>query len=466
VRQNLILQTDSYKLTHWDMYPVGTRRVYSYLEARKGATHAKTMFFGLQYLLKEYLEGARVTREDITEAHNIAEFHFGRRDQFNFGGWDRIVRIHGGRIPIRIHAVPEGALVPVGNVLMTIENTDPQLPWLTNAVESLLMKVWYPTTVATQSYFLRNYLSKMCEICGGTPNDSLYMLHDFGYRGVSSEESAMLGGAAHLLNFKGTDTLPALRFLRHYYGASLDDLAHSVAASEHSIMTQDGPKGEHTIARRIIANHHNEIVSLVADSYDYYAFVKAMCDDADHVKRYQVNLVIRPDSVTKDHPTPASLVLWTLGCLAERLGVTETSTGHRLTRYKVLWGDGIDADGIKTITNAACAAGYAAQNLVFGMGGGLLQKVNRDTERFAIKCSAKEISTDANELQWVPVQKDPLDASKASKAGRLILNIHPNGELETLARDTGFGGPYDLMKKVFEDGIITRSYQWNHVHNR
>ena len=34
-----------------------------------------------------------------------------------------------------------------------------------------------------------------------------FKLHDFGARGVSSLESAMLGGMAHLVNFRGTDTL-------------------------------------------------------------------------------------------------------------------------------------------------------------------------------------------------------------------------------------------------------------------
>lgn len=42
---------------------------------------------------------------------------------------------HDGRLPIRIKAVPEGRIVPRGNVLFTVENTDPAFFWLTNYLE-------------------------------------------------------------------------------------------------------------------------------------------------------------------------------------------------------------------------------------------------------------------------------------------------------------------------------------------
>jgi len=54
---NLLLMTDSYKFTHWRQYPPGTERVYSYVESR-GGMFKETVFFGLQYYLKHYLQGS------------------------------------------------------------------------------------------------------------------------------------------------------------------------------------------------------------------------------------------------------------------------------------------------------------------------------------------------------------------------------------------------------------------------
>ena len=442
MRQNLILQTDSYKLTHHAMYPPGTKHVYSYLEARAGAQYPFTVFFGLQYLLKEYLEGSRVTQSDVTEAFQVAAGHFGVNHQFN-KDWATIAQ-EGGRLPIRIRAVAEGAVVPVGNVLLTIENTDPRFPWLTNALESLIFKVWYPTTVATVSYWIRQTLVKNYGV------DPSFMLHDFGYRGVSSEESAMMGGAAHLLSFMGTDTLPAMRMLHHYYGAPMVS-AYSVAASEHSVMTSEGPEGELGIALRIIAQNSNAIVSLVADSYNYYKFVDAMIANKEIVDRYKVKLVIRPDSTTAEHPTPESLVVWTLKRQLEKFGKIH---------YNVLWGDGIDPYGIIRICDAVereVGKEYV-QNLVFGMGGGLLQKVNRDTQRFAIKCSAQ-----FRDDKWIDISKNPLDASKKSKAGRLALVKGAHGPM-TVPYEQSLGG--DMLHTVYENGVITKQYTWDQIHRR
>ena len=187
----------------------------------------------------------------------------------------------------------------------------------------------------------------------------------------------------------------------------------------------------------------------MADSYDYYRFVDAMIDRADIVKRYGVKLVIRPDSVTSSHTTPQALVRWTLERIASRLGYTETTRGYKVIPYGVLWGDGIDPKGINLIVKEAVDAGFAAHNLVFGMGGGLLQKVNRDTCRFALKCSAQE-----RDGKWIDIQKRPLDESKQSKAGRLKVVI--GGECVTTVREDDPGE--DLMVPVFEDGVVL--HQW------
>ena len=356
----------------------------TYLESRSGDGHPKTLCVGLHICLKRYLEGVRVTDADIAEAQTVDGWHFAR-PQLNVDGWRRIVRNHGGRIPVLIRAAPEGLVIDRSNALMTFESTDPELPWIAGFIESLLLKVWYPTSVATRSWYARLMLERA--VLDTSEGDARFMLHDFGYRGATSEEAAAIGGAAHLLNFSGTDTLPAMRLLQVTAGATTG-MAYSVAASQHSVMTSGGAQAEHEIARRIISSHPNQIVSLVADSYDYYAFVDAMIAAHDLVRSNGVRLVIRPDSITPQHRDPESVVVWTLNRLHERLGSTTNGKGFRVVPYGVLWGDGIDTAGIARIVAAATSAGYAVSNLVFGMGAGCCRRTSRAT-RIASRSSVR-----------------------------------------------------------------------------
>ncbi len=445
---NIITATDSYKISHHSMYPEGTERVYSYFEARKGARFDKTVFFGLQSLLKQ-IAGTVVTMDDLDAAEALAQAHFGQ-PLFNVEGWEYIIREHDGRLPLRIKAVPEGTPVTVNNVLMTVENTDPKCWWLTNAMESFLTHVWYPSTVASLSYDVKRMIERYLVTTTGSTDGVDFMLHDFGYRGAASHESASIGGAAHLVNFKGTDTLPAMELAMRDYGANLDDLAFSVPATEHSIMTSLGEHGEEDIVRRLLEQHPTGILSVVADSYDYYRFVDELVGSMfynDIIKRDGV-FVVRPDSVTHEHPTPEELVVWTLETLWGHYGGTETEQGYKVLNphVRVLWGDGIDPQGINMILQAAMDAGFAASNLVFGMGGGLLQKVNRDTQRFAMKASAICIDN-----SWRDIFKRPLDLSKASKSGRMSL-IKLDGEFVTVANSQSVEG--DILRTVFENGEL------------
>ena len=201
---NILTLTDSYKATHWKQYPKGTTKVYSYLESRCGKFD-NTMFYGLQYFIKHYLSGQVVTEEKITQAKKLWDVHLGP-GLFNEEGWRHILENHNGHLPVRIKAVPEGTVVKTGNVLVTVENTDPEVPWLTNFLESILLQVWYPITVGTLSREVKknliNYLQKTTTYNPEEINGIVsFMLHDFGFRGVSSVESSGLGGSSHIINF-------------------------------------------------------------------------------------------------------------------------------------------------------------------------------------------------------------------------------------------------------------------------
>lgn len=460
---NIITATDSYKWTHWKQYPKDTEGVYSYFESRTGATFPYTVFFGLQYITKRYLEGPVVTGEKLAEANALAQAHFGA-PLFNFEGWDYILKEHGGCLPVRIKAVAEGSKIPTNNVLMTVENTDPKCYWLTNALESILTHVWYPSTVATLSTHTINMIGRYVEETGGDGAGLPFMLHDFGYRGATTDEAAALGGAAHLISSRGTDTLPAMQLARYYYDAKLDDLAFSVPATEHSVMTSLGRNGERTLVDQLLAEYPSGILSVVADSYDIYKFVDMIGTEfKDRILERDGKFVVRPDSVTENHHTPERLVLHLVRKLGEYFGYTENEAGFKVLNPKIglLWGDGIDPAGIEAILDLAKEGGWAAENFVFGMGGGLLQKVNRDTQRFAFKCSAQK-----RDGEWIDIFKDPLDSSKKSKRGRLHLehNLSVGHYFTTRIEGEGSGdAPFDLLKTVFENGKVTKTYTFDEV---
>jgi nicotinamide phosphoribosyltransferase len=458
---NIIFLTDSYKLNHWNQYPIGTEYVYSYFESRSGARWNNTVLFGLQGILKKNLLGPVVNQIGIEQAAKLAKAHFGNESYFNRAGWEHILNKHDGYLPVRIRAIPEGKTVGVSNVLMTVVNTDPACYWLTNALESLLTHVWFPSTVATLSYETKRVIKFFLEMTTDNSAGLNFMLHDFGFRGTSSTESAEIGGAAHLVNFLGTDTVPAIQYIWDYYHGASDysNIAYSVAATEHSIQTSLGEDGEPKIIDQLLINYPVGILSVVADSYDIYRFVEKYVGETfkDRILARDGVFVIRPDSITPDHPTPESEMVWIMESLWAKIGGTVNSKGFKVInpKVKVLWGDGIDLEGITKILRNVVAAKFSVENIAcFGMGGGLLQKVNRDTQRFAFKSSAQ-----CRDGVWHDVFKSPKDQSKASKRGRLKL-VKINGGYKTVnENDEG----EDELVTVFENGTLLKDYTFDEI---
>src|SRR5581483_4449739 len=292
--RNLVLQTDSYKFTHWKQYPPGTQYVYSYLESR-GGMFSQTAFFGLQYYLLKYLQGCVVNEDDVRQAQQFVDSHIGP-GMFNADGWMHIVRNRGGKLPVEIKAVPEGTSVDVQNVLMTIENTDPICYWLPNYLETLLLKVWYPITVATLSQGIRKVMLGALQR-SGDPALIDFKLHDFGYRGVSSEETAGIGAAAHLINFKGTDTVAGIRLLQQFY-QSAEMEGFSIPAAEHSTITAWGRENEVQAYDNMLTQFPEGLVEVVSESYNVYEACEKLWGEAlkDKVLARKGTLVVRPDS--------------------------------------------------------------------------------------------------------------------------------------------------------------------------
>ena len=450
LQTNIMLLTDSYKATHWKQYPKGTTKVYSYLESR-GGKFSKTKFFGLQYFLKTYLEGKVVTQLKIDEAEAFYNKHLGP-GLFNRAGWEHILDKHDGHLPVVIKAVPEGMLVPTGNVLMTIENTDDECFWLTNFLETILLQVWYPTTVATLSLHMKEVILASLEKTG-TPESVAFKLHDFGFRGVSSVESAALGGAAHLLNFMGTDTLAGITLAQQYYGADMPGF--SIPASEHSTITSWGREAEVDAFENMLDQYPTGLVACVSDSYDIIKACKELWGKAlkQKVLSRQGTLVVRPDS-----GEPVESVNAVLNALGEAFGFTVNSKGYKVLpdQVRMIQGDGINYETLVAIIDSINANGWSTDNIAFGSGGALLQAMNRDTQKFAFKCSS--ITRSGVEQD---VYKDPIgDKGKRSKRGRLKLIKHRgwldhSPTLETLLTVNPSVEGEDVMVTVFENGKLT-----------
>lgn len=463
---NIILQTDSYKLSHWKQYPDGTTLISSYLESRGGKYDA-TIFFGLQYFLKQ-LEGVVVTMEDVKEADAFAKAHFGS-DIFNREGWEYIVNQHGGRLPIRIKAVKEGTLVPTHNVLMTIENTDPKCFWLTNTLETMLMRIWYPITIATNSFSAKQIIAKYLLRTANDLNSLMFKLHDFGYRGVSSEETAGIGGMAHLVNFMGTDTLAAITYANEYYNAGGVN-AFSVPASEHSVACSFGRDNEEQYFLNMLDTYPTGIVSIVSDTYDVYNFVKTMCSKfKNKILSRQGSVVFRPDS---GDPVEVNVQLITTLWEIFKDDGTITKNGYKLlpAQVRLIQGDGIDIEMLERILRTVTNLGFSAENWVFGSGGGLLQKFDRDTLKFAIKASYGEKYGDVfgahgRNIIGFDIQKDPITASgKKSKAGKLKLIKNALNEFATItSNDIHFEKAVDYLEPVFENGVILRTQSFEEI---
>ena len=456
ISKSIILNTDSYKVSMFKQYPAGTTGVYSYIESR-GGRYDRTVMFGLQAFIKEYLLDP-ITQADIDIADEILTTH---GEPFNREGWEYILRVHDGYLPVVIRAVPEGTVVPVKNVLATIENTDPECYWLTTYLETALLRaVWYPTTVATQSYTIRKVIIEYLEKTGD-PSLIDFKLHDFGARGVSSMESAGVGGAAHLVNFMGTDTITGLLYAREYYNAGI--AAFSIPAAEHSTITSWGRDNEVKAYDNMLTQFAKpgSIVAVVSDSYDIFNAASKLW--GEELKQKVIDsgatVVIRPDS-----GDPDTVCRKLVEILGQKFGYTVNDKGYKvLNNVRIIQGDGVNEQTIRTILGGFAAYGWSADNIAFGMGGALLQQVDRDTQKFAMKCSAALING-----EWVDVQKDPVtDSGKKSKAGRVQLWESGGEFISSVNRPntwTDRGTAWaPVLQEVFRDGKLVTEYTFEQV---
>jgi nicotinamide phosphoribosyltransferase len=466
MNNNLLLMTDAYKFGHIEQYPEGMNKVYSYLISRSDHKYKEQMFFGLQYYLKRYLNP--VTCEDIQEAVHYRKQILGSCPSSLVAAFLNLYKL--GYLPLKIKAVPEGMVLPVKNVLMTITNTHPDFYWLVGYVESLLLKVWNTISVATYSYEMKKLITKFVEMTCDDTSPIPFMLHDFGYRGCSSEETAALSGAAHLCNFLGTDTVPAVKLLDQYYMAD-GTSGYSVPASEHSVMCAYGKENEIDAFRAMLKLYPTGILSIVADSYNVWkVLVNILPQLKDEIIARDGKVVIRPDSgdphkiICGNHE--GTNVFEKTGCLRlldSTFGSTTNSKGFKVLNPKIglIYGDGMYYERYKHILQDMHAMDYAASNLVIGVGGLLLQQHNRDDLGITFKATYGE-----RHGKPFDIVKDPItDAKKKSHQGLLCLE-NKDGVISTKEHCSAEEEQSGLLRVVYEDGKLYNQSDLNDIRER
>lgn len=454
---NFLLDTDSYKYSHPQQYPDGTEYVFAYIEPRRGdGLTDEVLFFGLQAELLK-LAGETVTQAMLDEAAPFITAHglslYAETFQY-------IIDIHGGRLPIRIDALPEGTIAPVSVPQLRIVNTDPMCWALPGFLETRLLRaVWYPSTVATISNQVVRLIRERLIKTDGSAEGLAFKLHDFGARGATSLESVGIGGAAHLLNSMGTDTVAALVTARNAYGA--DMAGFSIPATEHSTVTSFGPEGECEFMRRFLEQNPSGIIACVSDSYDLMRAVRGYWgeDLRDMVLARDGTLVVRPDS-----GDPVQIVPQVLEALMERFGFETTATGYKLLppQVRVIQGDGVDKHSITRIMDTMIERRLAIGNIAFGMGGGLLQKLDRDTFSYSMKTSAICVNG-----TWRDVFKDPVtsNGTKRSKKGRIGVLRNACGQFAVRPIENIPRG-HDALLPVFENGALLNPQSFADIRDR
>lgn len=448
-----VLDTDSYKFGHFNMLPEGAQFISSYGEARSDERWRESVFFGLQAWLMDLKP---ITKEDVEEARELAIPHCGI---FNYAGWMRIVNELGGVLPISIDALPEGTVAPNRTVLYQVRNTKPGFAWLTQYVEAALLRaVWYPTTVATLSWHVKQNIRDFLErTCDNPEQELMFRLHDFGARGASSRETAALGGMAHLVNFNGSDTLPGILAARRYYGEQL--AAYNIPAMEHSTVCAWGRDGESRAYANAIEKYltgPGSMLSIPPDAYDLHNAIDNIL--GQELKALIVGsggrLVVRPDS-----GDPVAEVMFALRSLANRFGFTTNSKGYAVLHpsVRIIQGDGVNETSISSIMTAMEINKFSIENVAFGMGGGLLQSVTRDTLGFAQKANAVSDGS-----LWVGISKKPVTAAqKISKHGVQMV-VCEDGKLVSAPVGT-YLADRDLLQPVWADGKLLRKQSFAEV---
>jgi nicotinamide phosphoribosyltransferase len=434
--------TDSYKVGHNKMTPIGTLFMYSNETPRSGKhsnvnNNGKIVSFGQQMLwmkIQEIWQKGFFDRpeSDIDQFATDMKAHLMMEEDFDVTHMKELHRL--GYLPLSVKSMVEGTLLPYGVPMMTFKNSQPMhgtiVHWITNFLETILStESWQAPTSATTG---RAFIKLGTEWAMKTDPENLwfvdYQFHDFSMRGMGGVSSVVNSGLGFATASRGSDVLPVIPASRKYYGVKLDEMPiNSVVATEHSIMCsltgfylvngngkwEKAGEFELETFRHLLRLFPSGILSIVSDTWDLWEVITVMLKELKgEIMARDGKVVIRPDSgnpvdivcgTNKEISSEISLsdmepsflrkvqegkgvveLLWDI------FGGDESSTGYKRLDSHIgcIYGDSINFQRATDIFTRLEAKGFASTNVVLGVGSYSLQMVTRDTHGFAVKATA------------------------------------------------------------------------------
>ena len=485
--KNPILWTDGYKLCHKDQYPNKTNWVYETWTPRmsriEGIKHV--VFFGLQGALAEITKSfedhffGKEENEVVKEYESVTQSIFATTnpDFAKKHNSDHIRQLHRlGYLPLRICAMDEGCMVPIGVPMFTIENTHPDFFWLPGYLETQLSSyIWSPMTSATIANLYKRILLEYAEKTGDA-SKVFNQAGDFSMRGMSSPESAYRTAGGHLLSFGGSATVSAREYLKTYYAAK-DDVMTYTPSTEHSVMCSYGENELEAFKYLITEVYPTGNISIVSDTYDLWNVVDNVLPLLkDVIMNRNGKVIIRPDS-----GDPVNIICGEIEAnsktaqkgIVERLyeifGGTLNNKGFKEldNHIGVVYGDSITPDRAKNICIRLMNNGFASTNVALGIGSYTYQYVTRDTFGFALKGTAEEIDGKFKAIQKRPAtdtgnfkksQRGMVAVVEKDNDYQLIDNLNPDTIKEL--NDT------NLLTDFYINGKFVRNHTFEEIRNR
>lgn len=528
MKNNPANQIDFYKADHRRQYPNGTQIVFSNLTARKSRVSGvnEIVFFGLQYFIKEYLM-KRWNEDFFKQPKEKVVNDYKRRIETSLGKdaitFEHIEALHDlGYLPLEIKALPEGSIVGMRCPCLVMFNTKAEFFWVTNYFETILSCViWGGITSATTAYQYKRLLTEFADKTVGNRDFVQWQGHDFSFRGMFGFEAACISGAAHLLSFTGTDTIPAIDFHEQYYGANSEKelIGASVPATEHSVMCMGTKDDEIGTFKRLISEIYPAgIVSIVSDTWDFWKVITEYVPQLkDLILARNGKVVIRPDSgdpvkiicgesfpefktmeqaesfyeqnlkeknifklegvyfKVKIHSGKEFLVdayqrtpedKGAIECLWETFGGTITDKGYKLLdgHIGLIYGDSITIDRCKQICQLLMDKGFCSFNVVLGIGSYTYQYVTRDTFGFAVKATYGEVNGESREIFKNPKTDD---GTKNSAKGLIAVYRSENdSSFQLHDRMTWIEVNNCELKTVFRNGTMFHEQTLSEIRDR
>lgn len=479
---NPLYESDGYKLGHPNMLADFTSRLYGTWIPRS-TKHMpggidKVMSSGQQMVVR-YLHSAfeenffSINKKDSMKFVDDMSFYLGEKYDGKYFEdlWDL------GYLPIKIKSLPEGLFTKTNIPHMTFINTIDGFAWLTLFLETLISKLsWRITTAATLAFeFKKNAVEWVKKTDIGNIGMVEFMCHDFHSRGGNPFDSIAVG-LGHSMSHLGSDTLNIIPASRYYYDFDENSTPiFSVNASEHSVSTTKiFTVGERQMLIDWFKKFHSGILSVVSDTFDLWKLITEYLSDPevkDLIMNRDGKIVIRPDSGNPvdiicgennefgkgESPKDKGVVelLWDI------FGGTINEQGFKVLDPHIgcIYGDSINLQRQVEIYERLAKKGFAATNIVCGIGSYSYIFNTRDSLGFAAKGSWFEIKQPNTHVQNFNIYKDPItdDGTKTSLKGFLqvygesdsldtIDNIKVKQECSESEESMG------LLQTIYEDG--------------